>query len=342
MNCPNCQIAILSTDRFCEECGTPLIENSPLPQAQSCGCSKCGATAAAIDSEGYCSTCGFLNHFDNRDRFESVPFPNLAGVCDRGLKHSKNEDFMAVQIAENPHAAVLVVCDGVSSSQSPELASQAAATTTCETICAKLSQGKTAKESMQAAIAAALKSVSAIPYKPLPDADPPSTTLVAAIVQNRTATLGWLGDSRAYWLSLDPQSQHQSQNSKQLTQDDSWLNDMVSSGKMSEAEVLRSPQAHAITGWLGADVRDSAKPSILDFQIVGSGYLLLCTDGLWNYVPEAANILALVRETIASQTQDAIEPEGNAAAICRYLVDFARMRGGHDNITVAILYLSGE
>jgi serine/threonine protein phosphatase PrpC len=274
-----------------------------------------------IDTNGYCVNCGFLNHDTANDRFEVVLSPQLAGVCDRGLKHHRNEDFLALNTVENPSTQILVVCDGVSSSQTPELASQTAAKTTCEFLSENLTQGQTPEDAMQNAIATALQAVSAIPYQSKVNADPPSTTLVAAIVQNQVATIGWLGDSRAYWLASE---------SKQLTIDDSWLNDMVSSGKMSEAEAMRSLNAHAITNWLGADVRDSAKPSIIHFPISSQGYLLLCTDGLWNYAPETSQILALVQQSDSN----------DAATISRYLVDFARSQGGHDNITVAVLYLS--
>ncbi len=321
MNCPNCLIEILPTDRFCEECGTSLIADPPTnpTQSKNKGCSKCGTVE--IDADGYCVNCGFRNHDTEHDRFEVVLSPQLAGVCDRGLKHHHNEDFLALNTIENPATQILVVCDGVSSSQTPELASQTAAKTTCEFLSKNLTQGQTPEEAMQNAIAAALQAVSAIPYQSKVSADPPSTTLVAAIMQNQVATIGWLGDSRAYWIASE---------SKQLTIDDSWLNDMVSSGKMSEAEAMRSLKAHAITNWLGADVRDSAKPSIINFPIPSQGYLLLCTDGLWNYAPETSQILALIQQSGSNDT----------ATISRYLVDFARSQGGHDNITVAVLYLT--
>jgi len=321
MNCPNCLIVILPTDRFCEECGTSLIADSTInpTQAKNKGCSKCGSVE--IDADGYCVNCGFRNHDAANDRFEVVLSPQLVGVCDRGLKHHHNEDFLALSTIENPATQILVVCDGVSSSQTPELASQTAAKTTCEFLSNNLTQGQTPEEAMQNAITAALQAVSAIPYQSKVSADPPSTTLVAAIVQNRVATIGWLGDSRAYWVASE---------SKQLTIDDSWLNDMVSSGKMTEAEAMRSSNAHAITNWLGADVRDSAKPSIINFSIPSQGYLLLCTDGLWNYAPETSQILALVQQSGSS----------DAVIISRYLVDFARSQGGYDNITVVVLYLS--
>lgn len=326
MNCPNCLIIILPTDRFCEKCGTALLADVPVPTSSRVstfkGCSKCGSVE--IDTDGYCVNCGFRNHDAAKDRFEIVLSPQLAGVCDRGLKHHHNEDFLALNnisnSIENLSTQILVVCDGVSSSQTPELASQTAAKTTCEFLSKNLTQRQTPEDAMQNAIAAALQAVSTIPYQSKGNADPPSTTLVAAIVQNQVVTIGWLGDSRAYWLSAE---------SKQLTIDDSWLNDMVSSGKMSEAEAMRSPNAHAITNWLGADVKDSAKPSIIHFPISSQGYLLLCTDGLWNYAPESSQILALVQQSGSS----------DAATISRYLVDFARSQGGHDNITVAVLYL---
>jgi serine/threonine protein phosphatase PrpC len=98
---------------------------------------------------------------------------------------------------------------------------------------------------MKVAVAAALASVCEIPYTSSANADPPSTTLVAAVVQDHTATIGWLGDSRAYWISP--------QGSRQLTKDDSWLNDIVASGQMTEAEASKSDKAHAITRWLGVD-----------------------------------------------------------------------------------------
>jgi serine/threonine protein phosphatase PrpC len=322
MNCPNCLIVILPTDRFCEECGTPLVADAS-PVAQTRGCSKCGSME--IDTDGYCANCGFRNQVGETDRFEVVLSDHLAGVCDRGLKHRQNEDFLALDTIENLSAQLLVVCDGVSSSQTPELASQTAAKTTCESLKANLDRGETSEVAMQNAIASALKAVSAIPYKPNVSADPPSTTLVAAIVQNNVAIISWLGDSRAYWITPNfPQ------NSKQLTIDDSWLTDMVTSGKMSEEAALRSPNAHAITNWLGADVKDSAEPSMINFQIPSVGYLLLCTDGLWNYASEASQILALVQQST----------DGDAGTVSRYLVDFARSQGGHDNITVAVLNLT--
>jgi serine/threonine protein phosphatase PrpC len=58
------------------------------------------------------------------------------------------------------------------------------------------------------------------------------------------------------------------------------------------------------------------------------GRLVLCSDGLWNYTPQAAEIAALL---------DALPPETAPIAAARSLADAALAAGGHDNITVAVL-----
>lgn len=321
MQCSKCGATALAGDRFCEECGTALMVEAAIPKSTG-GCEKCGAAPEEIDAEGYCSNCGFRNPSREHDRIEVICSSNLAGVSDRGLKRLRNEDFLACATVDGKKGYVLVVCDGVSSSQEPALAAQAAAAEVCRVLTAALEKGgRTLEEAMKQAIAAALTSVCNIPYTSASDADPPSTTLVAAVVQDNHATIGWLGDSRAYWIS--------SQGSRQLTKDDSWLYDMVASGKMTEVDARKSDKAHAITRWLGADAIADSEPSIMSFNIPGSGYLLLCTDGLWNYSPEPAQITELVKSL----------PETDAIAVSRSLVEFARCSGGHDNITVAVLSL---
>jgi len=323
MECPKCGTTVQVGDRFCEECGTALVADSAIPKSTG-GCEKCGAGSEEIDAEGYCSNCGFRREARENDRIEVTCSPNLGGVSDRGLRHHRNEDYLACAMVDQRNAYVLVVCDGVSSSQEPDLAAKAAAVGACIALTTAVHKGDIKpEEAMKEAIAAALASVCNISYTSGMDADPPSTTIVAAIVLDRTATIGWLGDSRAYWISPH--------GSRQLTKDDSWLCDMVSSGQMTEAEARKSDKAHAITRWLGVDAINDSEPSVVNFAIPGSGYLLLCTDGLWNYATNTAQMGQIVK-----QLSDA---DADAVTVSRRLVEFARSRGGHDNITAALLSL---
>lgn len=317
MQCYKCGTVVHIGDRFCEECGASLTENNL--QNTAGGCVKCGAMPDEIDAEGYCSNCGFRNEIKEKNHLEINIQPNLAGVSDRGLRHRKNEDYLCCGKVEEKNAYILVVCDGVSSSNKPELAAKTAAESAYQALINAIENNLKLSSAMTQAIASAQAAVCTIANGIIED--PPSTTIVAAIVQNNTATIGWLGDSRAYWIST--------QFCQLLTTDDSWFNDMISSGKMTAEEAKKSEYAHAITRWLGADVVDNCEPSIINFEIPSAGYLLLCTDGLWNYAPSPVQIAALMQE---NSPRDAI-------TISQNLVEYAREKGGADNITVAFLSL---
>jgi PPM family protein phosphatase len=315
MNCHQCGEIVTINDRFCEECGVNLVKT---PQAIGDGCQKCGALSSQIDPDRYCIQCGFRQVAISNDRIELQPAPNLAGASDRGRRHHQNEDAIALKIID-PETYIIVVCDGVSSSQQPELASQFATTACLQAIEIAIGQGKDSATSICQGVEAALEAVAGIPIDPSSDLDPSSTTIVTAIVRDNIATIGWLGDSRAYWLAADK--------SLQLTQDDSWMRDAIESGKFTPAEAEASLYAHAIVRWLGADTTDDGKPTIATFPIPGQGYFMLCTDGLWNYAPDPAYLYHLIQQSPASDSR----------SIAHHLISYANQQGGQDNITVGIL-----
>ena len=77
---------------------------------------------------------------------------------------------------------------------------------------------------------------------------------------------------------------------------------------------------------MGADseAQPWADTSVRTLTVRGPGTLLLCSDGLWNYLPEAADIARFC---------SGVDP----AAAARALTDFAIQAGGNDNITVAVI-----
>jgi PPM family protein phosphatase len=322
MNCHQCGGNIAQDDRFCEECGVSLV-TTVSPQIGN-DCQKCGAPPSKIDSERYCIECGFRQVEISNDTIELQPAPNLAGASDRGRRHHQNEDAIALKVIDSD-TYILVVCDGVSSSQHPELASQAAVTACMQGIETALENSIDPSAAIDLGVGAALQSVAKIPIDPTSDIDPSSTTIVTAIVRDRTATIGWLGDSRAYWLSPEK--------SLQLTQDDSWMRDAIESGTYTPSEAEASPYAHAIVRWLGADTADDGKPNLTTFTIPSQGYLLLCTDGLWNYAPDPTYLFHTLQQTPAFD-------RFSLASIVRHLIGYANQQGGQDNITLGILLTS--
>jgi PPM family protein phosphatase len=317
MQCPNCNASVFFEDKFCQECGISLVNNLI---DDAVGCAKCHAPPEAIDSEGNCCHCGFCNKPDScgeksgseRDRIEVLVSPILAGVSDKGRRHHENQDYLALrELSGNTY--ILVVCDGVSKSSSPELAAKTAGETVCQTLATVIEDGYTSIKAIDRAFAIAQQKLSHLPYQIENIA--PSTTIVAAVIKDNVAAIGWLGDSRAYWVSPNE--------SQQITKDDSLLEEILSLRKMSEAEAKNPRYAHAITRWLGTDT-PSPKPSIVKFTLPTQGYLLLCTDGLWNYIPNPSDLEILIKPNI------------DILSVSHQLVDFANNSGGGDNITVAV------
>ena len=111
-----------------------------------------------------------------------------------------------------------------------------------------------------------------------------------------------------------------------MTRDDSLAEEIVAAGLATMDEAMASPQAHVITRWLGADLPEP-QPHVEQFTPTGPGVLLLCSDGLWNYRPEAAELAAMAMPAALTRPLDA------AADLAKFALD----SGGLDNITVVII-----
>jgi serine/threonine protein phosphatase PrpC len=284
-----------------------------------------------IGDDGYCENCGHAKPRE-RDHMEQELDAVVAAVSDRGLRHHRNEDAFAVSsvaLADGSPAVVAVVCDGVSSATRPDEASAAAASAANAALQASLPQGTHPQQALHEAIVAASDAVNILAAEPPRDMenDPhrhrnaPACTLVASVVAGGLLVVGWVGDSRVYWVP-DDRSAHPSR----LTEDDSWAAQMVATGLMSEAQAYADARAHAITGWLGADAYE-LEPHTALFKPDRPGVVVVCSDGLWNYAESAEAMARVV-------TADA----GRRPLHCaQMLVGHALEGGGHDNVTVAVL-----
>jgi serine/threonine protein phosphatase PrpC len=297
VQCPTCGAIPAPSSRFCERDGTRLIEESPT------------------------------------DHIEQAPAPELGGVTDRGRRHRSNEDALSLAVDNlSVPTYVLVVCDGVSQARDAQRAARVAAEVTCASLLDAAHNGFDSSDVMRQAIQAAHEAVCALPEEPVPtptfDPDktqPPGCTLVAALVRNGQATIGWVGDSRAYRFGPDL--------TQLLTHDHSWFNAVVESGEMTTAQAAASPNANAIlqaVGPLNYDdeaVREPPAADVVCCDLLRGHMLLLCSDGLWKYAPQARDLAELMRQS----PRDA-EP----LELSRRLVEYANMRGGTDNVTAAI------
>ncbi|GAA1992448.1 protein phosphatase 2C domain-containing protein [Terrabacter lapilli] len=295
-------------------------------------CHACGQGRIV---DGYCDNCGTPPP-DPRDHFTESPAAWVGGVCDIGRRHSRNEDAMSLSATEAPGSrAVLVVCDGVSMASDSHIASLAAAKEARAVLDQPFPRGAgtpdawaaAARRALTTAVTRANEAVVAAVVEDVPN--PPSCTFASAVVEDDVIVAGNVGDSRVYWL---PDAAHEP--ALQLGRDDSFAQEQMSAG-VPRLEAEHGPHAHSITRWLGRDAPDDLTPHLTTVT-ASAGWLMVCSDGLWNYCSEAEDLRTLLHG-LAAGTDDP-----TPAAIAQALVDFANEQGGRDNITVALARLAGR
>lgn len=318
--CPACGEPIGPDDGFCEVCGAELapaaVSSGVVGGAPECPlCAAAGHPSAGVSPEGYCEFCG-RKVPSGRDR-EELNVGLAAGVTDRGLRHARNEDAMALaatRVSGEP-VALAVVCDGVSSAPRPDEASICAVRAAADSLLSAVRAGDDPAAASAGAARAAGRAVADLASP----AGAPAATYASAIADGTGVTVCWLGDSRVYWLAADVSG------SRRLTTDDSLAEELVATGATVD-EAMRSPQAHVITRWLGADLPEP-ELHVERFEPPDQGVVLLCSDGLWNYQPEATELAA--RALPAALT----DPLAAAVALVKFAVD----AGGADNITTVLM-----
>lgn len=315
LRCPACDAPVEPGHKYCERCGhdlRPVVSRSSTAPEE--GCAACGS--AQIGPEGYCEHCG-QRRVVGQDRAE-LELPGVAGVTDRGRHRRHNEDALAIgRLNTDPAVTVAVVCDGVSTSSRADAAAHAAVDAAMAVLLDVLAGDPAAADgAIRAATRAAADAAAALGAVESGHT-PPSCTYVSAVVTAHEVTVGWVGDSRAYWLADPPAG------SRALTADDSLAGQLAEAGQPPATVPGADPRALALLRWLGADATDT-EPHLVTFTLPGPGRVLLCSDGLSRYLPGPAD-LATEASTV------------DLLAAARRLTQLALDAGGQDNITVALL-----
>lgn len=328
--CPVCAEPVHDGDRFCEACGSdletppvdeaaPASEDGQLEPPAPVPCLVCG-NGQLLD--GWCDTCG-ARAPEPRDHVEQ-DLGHVALVSDKGHRHHRNEDGHALAVSDGQ--TTVTICDGVSSTVNPHLASAAAASASTDALHdhdGGDDDGADPTAGLVAAHRAAAGAVIAVDAPPHADLGVPSCTWLAATIEHDPDTdhvrIASLGDCRAYWVPEDDDEP------RVVTLDDSWMHEAIASGMAPEV-AARDPRAHVITRWLGRDADPTWEPEVTVLDIGAPGRLVLCSDGLWNYLPTPGHLRDLL-------------PDAPPIEQARRLVQFALDAGGHDNVTVAVVAL---
>jgi protein phosphatase len=141
------------------------------------------------------------------------------------------------------------------------------------------------------------------------------TTCVALALCNDHAHAASVGDSRIYLLRAG--------GIYQMTADDSAVGAMVMKGLLTREEARHHADRNVILRALGTHAEVQVSRWDQPLPLKDGDTFLLCSDGLTDLVEDQE----IVREV----------GDRHGADACKALVALARARGGHDNITVALL-----
>ena len=242
-----------------------------------------------------------------------------------GLRHETNQDAAALGIDGSGHHIVLVVADGVSSTEGAEECARVASHTARDYLAATMDQGLPINDDDTVTL---FERTFQKAHEAVVSGSGPigACTLAVAVATHDRIVVGNIGDTRTYWFPDDGDP-------VRLSIDDSMAQAQMDLG-LSREEAERGIGAHAITKWIGASATDVA-PRVMAYKPQQSGWLLVCSDGLWNHVPDAGDFARLMADPVSKAHTD---DHGHAspAGVADGLIAYANNCGGHDNITVAL------
>ena len=258
----------------------------------------------------------WLSGKDNDTATEALSDLRAVVISDLGCVRTNNEDSArfirpARQEVRSRKGFLAIVADGMGGHAAGEVASQMAVDTIAKTY---FERTESPEESLFMAFAKANRAIWQAASKNARQKGMGTTSTTVVICDNQLY-LAHVGDSRAYLLKKGQLIQ--------LSTDHTYVQSMVDQGLLTQAEAEKHPERNVLTRAMGTHSKveiDVAAPQQL-FE--DDDRLLLCSDGLYDY---------LSNEEIAQ-----LMLGGTLGEAARQLVDWAKQRGGHDNITALLV-----
>ncbi|HTM57152.1 MAG TPA: Stp1/IreP family PP2C-type Ser/Thr phosphatase [Candidatus Udaeobacter sp.] len=243
----------------------------------------------------------------------------VAAATDVGLRREHNEDAYVVWSPAEPadrdrYGQLLVVADGMGGSAAGEVASR----TAIETVARRVRSHEDAlDQALPRALEAAHQAIHDM-SREQPELAGMGTTCTAVLVRGNQVWFAHVGDSRAYLV--------RGGRIEQLTADHSLVAQLVQQRLMTAEQARVDPRRNVLTRSIGVGDHIDVDSGALEGGLRKGDTLLLCSDGLHGLVDdqELAGIAA-----------------GDPDAACAALIELARERGGHDNITVVLARFDG-
>ena len=204
-----------------------------------------------------------------------------------------------------PELGLWAVADGMGGHECGEVASALALDTLRQSVVA----GSGLESSIHAAHQAILAAVQEEGGRRM------GSTVVAVRFVDADYEVAWIGDSRAYRISLD--------GIERLTRDHSWVQAMIDAGELSLDEARQHPRRNIVTQCLGQG-EQALEVGRVQGSLAPGELLLLCSDGLTG-------------ELTDEQIQDVCAGAATLDEQVDELIGLANRLGGKDNISCIVL-----
>ncbi len=237
------------------------------------------------------------------------------GLSDPGCVRQQNQDTYVVEQLDRS-SAICVVCDGMGGAKSGNVASSLAAEVFVQEIKRSYSSMMDREKSDQMLRSAAKLANFTVfdQAQQFEEFEGMGTTLVAALIRGKKATILNVGDSRAYGISTEGISQ--------LTTDHSVVQMMVDRGELTPETAKTYPGKNLITRAVGTE--SMVMCDIIHTDVVKGDFILLCSDGLSNMMDDQEILFEVVHG-------------GAPELCCQRLLEIAKNRGAPDNVTSVLI-----
>ncbi len=239
------------------------------------------------------------------------------GITDTGCVRKQNQDAYQIEKLDR-NSLLAVVCDGMGGAKSGNIASMLATDVFVQEVQRCWGSGLD-QERIDQILRSAVKLANFTVYdqaQQFPEFDGMGTTLVAALVHGRRATIIHVGDSRAYGIDQ--------RGIRQLTRDHSLVQLMVDRGDITPEQAKHYPGKNYITRAIGTESMVLADINHID--VSRGDYLLLCSDGLSNMMDDQEILFEAVHGV-------------NKQLCCKRLLNIAKNRGAPDNVTAVFVLI---
>lgn len=234
---------------------------------------------------------------------------------DIGLVRSENQDSSAYSVISSD-CVWAVVCDGMGGVSGGKTASSTAVNYITEFIGNEYREDMD-DEALVDMLTSAVEGANLSVYKKSMDdyeLAGMGTTCDLVFVRGEVVHVVHVGDSRTYSIRGDM--------IMQITEDHSLVQEMVRRGELTPDQAMRHPNKNLITRALG--ISHDIQIDYIETEFGDGDVLLICTDGLSNYVS---------KNDMVRSVKDA-----KGELLVDTLVEIAKRHGGHDNITVTVIY----